>query len=156
MTRGAWISDCGKYRYTLTRVWEERLPHVAFVMLNPSTADAEQDDPTIRKCIGFAKRWGYGGLTVLNLYAYRSTDPRQLKKVWDPVGPENHFLTDVLQGCARVVLAWGANGGERGQRMMKAIAGVHPQVYAFKFTKDGHPEHPLYQPYDRELVRITQ
>lgn len=81
------ISECGSYRYRLERVWEAEKDRVAFIMLNPSTADASKDDPTIRRCIGFAKAWGFGGLIVGNLFALRSTDPKALYGHKDPVGP---------------------------------------------------------------------
>src|SRR5262249_14212908 len=91
--RAAVISDCGRYRYSLTRRWGDAAePRALFVMLNPSTADAEQDDPTIRRCIGFAKAWGMGSLEVVNLYALRATDPAALLSAPDPIGPKNDTM----------------------------------------------------------------
>ena len=83
------FSFCGQYRYTLTRVWSLERGLVLFVGLNPSTADAERDDPTVRRCVGYARRWGFGGVLVANLFAYRATDPRDLLAVSYPIGPRN-------------------------------------------------------------------
>src|SRR5437870_4841901 len=105
------ISPCGKFRYRLTRQWGEGAA-LPFVMLNPSTADAEQDDPTIRKCVGFAKRMGYDGIEVVNLYAYRATKPADLKKAGYPRGPENdrHIEAALVESHANsVICAWGVN-----------------------------------------------
>lgn len=96
MIKSAIISECGKYRYSLSRIWDENKANVLFIMLNPSTADGDVDDPTIRRCIGFAKSWGYGGIYVGNLFAYRATDPKELLKVENPIGFENiHHLMDM-------------------------------------------------------------
>jgi hypothetical protein len=112
---GAELSPCRRYRYRLWRRWSDG-PVVNFVMLNPSTADAEQDDPTVRRCVGFAKSWGAGGLVVTNLYALRSTDPKALWTADDPVGPENAFhLGSGALGADTVVCAWGAEGARNGR-----------------------------------------
>src|SRR5262245_19133112 len=97
-TKEALISPCGLYRYWLTRTWDNSLRRVCWVMLNPSTADAEQDDPTIRRCVGFARSWGAGGIIVVNLFAFRASDPKALLRAADPVGPDNdgHILKSVL------------------------------------------------------------
>ena len=89
MEKGAILSTDRKYRYVLTRIWDETKPTVVFIGLNPSIADEEKDDQTIRKCIGYSKRWGNGKLIMVNLFAFRSTGPSLLKRVEDPVGPEN-------------------------------------------------------------------
>jgi len=117
-----------------------------FVMLNPSTADATEDDPTIRRCLGFAQAWGRTGLTVANLYALRSTDPKALWKHSDPVGPEND---DVLAGLAKqhreLVCAWGANAKPaRVSRFRELIEGNGGTLLCLGTTKDGAPRHPLY------------
>lgn len=144
----ALISDCGRYRYTLGRSWESADAKLCvFVMLNPSTADASEDDPTIRRCIGFAQDWGYGRLLVVNLYAYRATDPKQLWKVVDPVGPDNDdALTEAMEAADFVVLAWGSHGAKngRGQRV-EDLARTHAgSVATLGRTKAGEPKHPLY------------
>ena len=106
--KGALMSDCKVYRYRLWRIWEEAKPKVMFIMLNPSTADGKMDDPTVRRCISFAKSWGYGGLYVANLFAYRSTQPKDLLEQTDVVGLDNSFhLKEMSKKCEIAVCAWG-------------------------------------------------
>jgi hypothetical protein len=142
----AYISADGRYRYSLVR-------HVApltgegtctFVMLNPSTANAEQDDPTIRRCIGFAREWGYERLKVVNLYAFRATKPVDLWVADDPVGPENDCeISKSLGGSDLTIAAWGAHArSDRLARFAEVFAGW--RFYALGLTKDGAPRHPLY------------
>src|SRR5574338_704488 len=112
LDRSANISECGTYRYRLDRdyapVGRSFGPRVAFIMVNPSTADAEQDDATIRKCLGFAHRNGFYRLTVGNLFAYRATDVRELRKSDDPIGPENdRFLSEIVEKSQAIIYAWG-------------------------------------------------
>lgn len=145
MRKSAEISPCGKYRYHLRREWDLDLPRVAFIMLNPSTADANDDDPTIRRCIGFAKAWGYGGLDVVNLYGYRATNPKELKNVPSPIGPHNDdTLLAIVPYVDRVICAWGAHGGKRGDSVLRKLRqeGLVPMCLAK--TKRGDPMHPLY------------
>lgn len=149
MKKSAVISSCGLYRYRLERHWDGfKRGTVGFMMLNPSTADAEQDDPTIRKCIGFAQRWGFGGLIVVNQFAYRATDPKALKRVADPVGPENEthiFLA--LENCDRMIVAWGANATAQPY-ITNLLRQTHRNVEAFQpLTKSGQPPHPLMLAY---------
>ena len=139
---------------------------VLFVMLNPSTADGETDDPTIRRCVSFARAWGYDRMDVVNLFAYRATDPAELLKLNhgdDPVGPDNcqivHGLIDEREefgGSAidKVVCAWGNHGAHLGQdeTMLGWLADC-PR-YALKLSKDGHPSHPLYLPKSSALVEF--
>lgn len=96
MTGGAHLSACGAYRYALRRTWDPARPAALFVGLNPSTADAERDDPTTRRCVRFARDWGFGGLLVGNLFAYRATRPRDLRAAAEPVGPENDWWLAAL------------------------------------------------------------
>jgi hypothetical protein len=145
------ISDCGTYRYWLRREWDAALPHVVFFMLNPSTADAAQDDPTIRRCVGFAKSWGCGALEVVNLFAYRATDPRALFSAVDPVGEQNHdYIRRAVDRMAdapkHIVCAWGAHGDLMGQdeTVLGWIEAEGRRPEALKLTKAGHPSHPLY------------
>lgn len=148
------------HRYALTRTWNPELPVAAFIMLNPSTADAFADDPTIRHCLGFARTWHCGGLLVLNLFALRATDPAALRDHPDPVGPCNDLVVAEqfsLGGpsIGPVVAAWGAHGTllDRGQRMtdlLYASTGQLPSCLGL--TRDGHPRHPLYLPADMLLV----
>jgi len=144
METGAEISECGQYRYALWRRWSHG-PQVLFVGLNPSTADATLDDPTIRRCIGFAKAWGYGGLLMANLFAWRATDPRHMIAASDPVGPRNdHALIKAHGQSALAVAAWGAQGSFLGRdRLVRALL---PRLHILRLTKSGQPGHPLYLP----------
>lgn len=150
----AWISDDGLYRYTLGRRWAPPSgpgPAV-FVMLNPSTADATLDDPTIRRCIGFAKALGCGGLHVVNLYAYRATKPADLWEAADPIGPDNdNVLRETFAAAARedrpVIAAWGANAAPLRAEFAGGMArSAGATLTALGATKDGAPRHPLYMP----------
>jgi len=139
------LSDCGAYRYRLERQWDADKSKVAFLMLNPSTADASEDDPTIRRCIGFAKAWGYGGLIVGNLFALRSTDPKALYSHPDPVGPENdRHLVEICQHSIRVICAWGTHGKLKGRDRAVYERLEFFDLCALKLTSEGHPGHPLY------------
>lgn len=138
------FSPCGLYRYTLTRQWGHG-EFVMFVGLNPSTADAMIDDPTIRRCIGFAKTWGFAGLLMGNIFAWRATDPRKMLSAADPVGPGNDtFLRLMASQAALIVAAWGAHGGHLGRDV--AVRAMLPRLHFLRLTKDGHPGHPLYLP----------
>ncbi|KAB1184830.1 MULTISPECIES: DUF1643 domain-containing protein [Haloferax] len=144
------LSDCREYRYRLTREWNAEKPAVAFLMLNPSTADETEDDPTIRRCIGYAKDWGYGSLVVGNLFALRSSDPSDLREHPDPIGPDNdEHLQFICDNAEMVVAAWGTDGAlkERGKEVAQTL---NENLYALNTTKEGHPNHPLYQPKDAE------
>lgn len=150
MRKHATISEDGVYRYGLSRIWDDR-PPLVFVMLNPSTADADIDDPTIRRCIGFAQALGCGGIIVVNLYALRSTDPSALLTHADPVGPQNDLaITNTLKYCgpAYVICAWGAHKtvAKRERHVMQLIESCGFKPHALRITKDGHPSHPLYLP----------
>lgn len=159
MKKAAVISQCKKYRYSLSRTWDETLPTACFIMLNPSTADAEKDDPTIRRCVGFAKRLGCGGLVVVNLFAWRATDPARLAAVPDPIGPENdsHILR-AATGCSLVVAAWGTNVPVlhcyRPADVKKLVMAVGASLTCLRKTKGGAPGHPLYVKADAPLVRF--
>lgn len=149
------ISDCGRYRYELIRRWGAD-PMLEFVMLNPSTADAEVDDPTIRRCIGFARLWGYGGIVVRNLYAYRATDPEVLVNVDDPIGPKNRaYLGNNIAHCT--IVAWGANpaavGWWNGYPYNITAALKRPRLYCLGVNSNGSPKHPLYVPSSRTPLR---
>lgn len=152
-SEAAVISECGRYRYVLRRAWAVGEPLV-FVMLNPSTADALLDDPTIRRCIGFAKREGASGLSVVNLYAYRSTDPRRLWTVGDPVGPNNDDT--LLLECVgrKVVCAWGANArADRVGDVRTLLQLCGADAWCLGTTNTGAPRHPLYIKADQPLQR---
>ncbi len=156
---GASISECGLYRYHLWRVWDDERAILCFVMLNPSTADATEDDPTIRRCIGFAKRDAYGGISVRNLFALRATDPKELLKHADPVGPENPKYLLACRSVSlltRLVAAWGKLPGgkalrSRAQNSVNIVRMNDP--YCLGKNGDGSPKHPLYLPGNTELVK---
>lgn len=147
---GAVFSDCMTYRYALLRRLNKTIGLLEprpclFVMLNPSTANHEDDDPTIRRCKGFAERWNFGCLTVVNLFALRSTDPKKLYKYPDPVGPDNDkLIIESAKAAGHIVCAWGTHGALHGRgrkvlRMLEEFKPVH-----LGLTKAGHPKHPLY------------
>ena len=139
------LSDDGAYRYALTRWWDESAEPLCVIGLNPSTADAEQDDPTIRRCVGFAKAWGYGGIVMLNLFAYRATDPKVMRRAFDPVGPQNDATLCASTGGRDVLCAWGTGGDymARDRAVMDLLRAAR-SVTALGLTKDSHPRHPLY------------
>ena len=156
-TAGAVISPCGRYRYRLWRRWDPGFS-VTWLMLNPSTADAEVDDPTIRKCIGFSKRWGYSAIEVVNLFAWRATDPKDLLARWrsahDIVGPDNdrHILSAVARSPL-VVAAWGNDDAARlGGRDAAVLHGFGAECLGR--TSKGAPRHPLMLAYDTALVQF--
>jgi len=142
----ATFSPCRKYRYSLFRWWDKSKPYVMFIGLNPSTADETKDDPTIRRCIGFARKWGYGGVCMANIFAFRATDPLEMKSFEDPVGPDNNeWLKKLASGAGEVVAAWGVHGVHLGRNV--DVRGLIPFMMCIGTTKDGHPKHPLYIPY---------
>ncbi len=145
------FSACERYRYELTRVWDSAATLAAFVLLNPSTADAHRNDPTVTRCINFARAWGYGGLAVGNIFAWRSTDPAGLRACEDPVGPDNDTaLIEIARRARIVVCGWGVHGWLHGRgtivRALLEREGV--ELHVLGRTKDGHPRHPLYLPSD--------
>jgi len=149
---GARFSPDRLYRYRLER---EVAPFsegtVCFILLNPSTADEEQDDPTIRRCMAYARAWGYRHLVVVNLFGYRATDPRELRKVSDPQGPGNgHEVFLAAQAADLVVGGWGTHGSYRnqGRNTVEMLRHRHVAVHALGLTKGGEPVHPLYQRAD--------
>jgi hypothetical protein len=146
MKRGATFDNTGCYRYSLCRSWDPITPKVGFIMLNPSQADETADDPTIRRCIGFARSWGYGGMEVMNLFAYRTTHPKNLRQVADPVGQENdRYLESLGQRVDRIILAWGNWGRlmER-DRVVWSLLAQNQNLYCLGLTKLQQPCHPLY------------
>ena len=157
----ACFSDDRRFRYHLLREWDETLPKVAFIGLNPSTADESADDPTIRRCIGFAKAWGKGGILMLNIYAFRATFPADMwkaqKRGTDIIGGSRNWV-DALkgyatgQGCDLVVAAWGAHGKRRGPEVIERW----PELMCLGKNADGTPKHPLYLKGDLLPVPLVE
>ena len=140
MKKAAILSEDNLYRYQLSRIWDDAKPSILFIMLNPSTADAEVDDPTIRRVIQFARSWGYGAVYVANLYAFRSTDPKALKHADDPVGKDNvSHITQLIGMVDKVVYAWGNNKKEPSW-----LSEMVQTPYCIDLSKNGIPKHPLY------------
>jgi hypothetical protein len=151
---GAIFDVSGRYRYSLWRAWSNDFPRMVFILLNPSTADEVKNDPTNRRCIGFARTWGFGSVEVVNLFAHRATDYRELFKVSDPVGEENNrFLVQAVERSSTVVVGWVARGRllGRDQEVLRLLAD-RKGVYCLGLTKDGLPRHPLYVRRDSVLV----
>lgn len=161
MEKLAEISEDGIYRYSLERWWGEKLEKknpLVFCMLNPSTADAENDDPTIRRCIGFARREGRNGIIVVNVFALRATDPKEIQacrdRGGDPVGLENYsFLSEVAKKYKEVVLAWGAHKAKEASRAAEIFYNYGAKTMCLGKTKHDLPRHPLYVRADQPLLR---
>lgn len=150
------ISRCGRYRYFLRRDLNASLTNVGrtalWVMLNPSTADATDDDPTIRRCIGFTRAFDCDRLLVVNLYALRATDPRQLWEVDDPVGPRNDtHIREAASAASLTICAWGA--GAKPDRVAQVLPLLR-DPRCLGTTADGSPRHPLYLPKTAQLERL--
>lgn len=159
-TKGhAVFSDCGRYRYMLSRKFEGGLwygdGHVNFIMLNPSTATQDEDDPTIRRCIGYAQEWGFAGLTITNLFALRATDPQVMKAAANPVGPENnahlrHWACQAKLCCC----AWGRHGEHLGRAGQVLQLLSNTKLKALKLLDAKTPGHPLYLKADLKPVEF--
>lgn len=153
MQTSAVISSCGQFRYELRRIWDESLPLVLFISLNPSTADDSSEDNTSRVCMNYAKRWGYGGLLLGNLFAFRSTDSGGLYSTPDPIGPENDTWLRKLQSQAQlVVCAWGNTGSFMGRG--KAVLAFLESPHCLVKLKTGQPGHPLYKRADLQPILL--
>lgn len=145
MRRGAAFSADRRYRWELTRTWDTSLDQIGFLMLNPSVAGAEIDDPTIRRCTKFTRAWGYGGYVVRNLFALCATDPRDLRKHPAPVGRLNDLYLRRCSAQAVTIAAWGTNGDLDGRdaKVAALLASHGAHLYHLGLTKDGFPKHPL-------------
>ncbi len=144
LIKKATFSRCREYRYALKRYWDRDRPVVLFIALNPSIADESTDDPTLKRCLSYARSWGYGGLSLGNLFSVVATDPKSLKSVDDPVGPENDLWLKRLASDANlIVAAWGNQGTylDRARR----VSGMLDTLHCLKQNKSGQPAHPLYQ-----------
>ena len=151
MRRSAEFSPCRRYRYALRREWGEGKP-VVFIGLNPSTADERFDDPTIRRCIRFSQDWGFKRLVMANLFAFRATDPKVMKRQDDPIGPDNDRVLQQLAGEAgMLVAAWGVHG--KHVQRDQAVRRMLPNLHCLKLTLNGMPAHPLYLPASSRPMR---
>ncbi len=151
----ATYSDCERYRYDLTRVWDEAGRKIAFVMLNPSTATEVQNDPTVERCERRARTLGYGAIRVCNIFAWRDTDPFAMRKAPEPVGPLNNTaISDACLWADTVVAAWGTHGAHmgRGPQVEVLMRGSGKPLYHLGLSKAGHPKHPLYIAYAQQPV----
>jgi hypothetical protein len=155
IAKTATLSPCGRYRFTLSRVWNQGARRICWVMLNPSTADAQQDDPTIRRCVGFSVAWGYDALVVVNLFAFRNKDPKTL--LTRPRSDIEHAQNDAsireaALASQAVVCAWGSNGHhfrERADAVRLLLQGTGLTPHHLGMTTQGQPQHPLYVPAAR-------
>ena len=146
---GAAFSRCRRWRYLLWRRWDEAKPAANFLMLNPSTADEVQLDPSCTRARVYAERWGFGGLIVTNIFAWRATDPAEMKAARDPVGRDNDAaILRAAREAAIVVCAWGNHGAhrERGERVLTHLKHGNVKLNYLKLNASGHPAHPLYLP----------
>ena len=147
MIKSATLSDCRTYRYSLSRTWDNSKAYVLFIGLNPSTADENKDDPTIRRCIDYAKSWGFGGLKMVNLFAYRATLPSDLKKADFPIGVDNDKHIKELSSSASItIVAWSNDGSylNRDKEVLELIK----NPMCLNINKPRQPSHPLYQKKD--------
>lgn len=152
------FSPCRTYRYLLRRRWSAA-PPVGFILLNPSTADETQDDPTIRRCVGYAKAWGAGGLVLGNLFGLRSTDPRALRSAADPIGPGNDealFSMVHHEVAGTIICGWGSHGAylSRGADTVRRLKEWRVTPMALTMTAGGEPGHPLYLRADLKPFEI--
>ena len=149
----ATYSDCERYRYQLTRIWDSGGQKARFVMLNPSTATEEQNDPTVERCERRARALGFGAFRVTNIFAWRDTDPKAMRAAQDPIGPANDAA--ILEGCDwadQIIAAWGSHGDHlnHGAHVASLLRATGKPVYALGLTKAGHPKHPLYIAYTQQ------
>lgn len=158
---GARFSEDRVYRYALWRDWNPLLKkRIAWIGLNPSTADEVKNDPTVRRCILFSQRWGFDQMVMLNIFALRSTNPGKLFDVADPVGEENdQVIEDEVKSAEKVVCAWGVHGrlNGRGRQVIEMLSGSRfkGHVFCLGQNKDGSPKHPLYLKSNTVLVPLT-
>lgn len=146
-------SDCERYRYLLTRVWNPEGRRALFIMLNPSTATEVQNDPTVERCERRARALGFGAFRVTNIFAFRATDPRVMRAAADPVGPENDAaILQSLPWADQVICAWGTHGAhlDRGRQVEGLLRHAGAALWHLGLTQGGAPKHPLYIGYDRQ------
>ena len=148
-------SDCERYRYSLSRIWDSNRQNVLFVMLNPSTADEFKNDPTVERCERRARMLNFGAFCVCNIFAWRETNPHNLIKISNPIGKDNnlHILRATLS-AKLVICAWGVHGKHlnRDKEVTKLLLDNNTKLYHLGLTKENHPKHPLYIPYSQEII----
>lgn len=146
----ALYSDCEKYRYALTRIWDAGGKRVTFVMLNPSTATEVQNDPTVERCERRARALGFGSFRVTNIFAWRDTDPRKMRKAAEPIGPANdEAIREAALWADSTICAWGTHGEHlnRGPAVEQLLRETGKTLHHLGLSKAGHPKHPLYIGY---------
>ncbi|MEL6617898.1 MAG: DUF1643 domain-containing protein [Pseudomonadota bacterium] len=149
-------SDCERYRYSLTRMWDDGGQRVNFVMLNPSTATEVQNDPTVERCERRARTLGFGSFAVTNIFAWRDTDPRAMRAADDPIGPGNDAaILERADWADTVIAAWGTHGAhlDRGLAVQRLLQTSGKPLFHLGLSKAGHPKHPLYLPYAQQPER---
>ncbi|NJN04782.1 MAG: DUF1643 domain-containing protein [Leptolyngbyaceae cyanobacterium SL_1_1] len=159
MSLEAVVDASGLYRYSLGRSWADTRPSIAFIMLNPSSADHQRHDPTIRRCLALAQNWGYGSLRVVNLFAFRTAQPRLLKQAIAPIGPDNDaYIQAAVDQAETTVLAWGNWGSlhKRDRAVFKLLSAQASKLYCLELNQTGQPRHPLYVPTGTSLKRWQQ
>ncbi|MCK0096997.1 DUF1643 domain-containing protein [Yoonia sp. F2084L] len=152
----ATYSDCERYRYALTRTWNEGGKRVLFVMLNPSKATEVQNDPTVERCERRARALGFGAFRVTNIFAWRDTDPFQMRKAAEPIGPDNDAtLCDGAAWADQIIAAWGTHGAHlgRGPAVEGLLRDTGKPLFSLGISKHGHPKHPLYISYSQQPIR---
>lgn len=157
-TSTATFSPCRTYRYTLTRVWNKRAPVACWILLNPSTADERQLDPTLRRCVGFSRAWGFGSMVVVNLFAFRSPYPSKVYAANDPVGPKNDlYILRMTKKADKVIVGWGVHGKllDRQERVRALLQRHGIESWCLGLTKASHPKHPLYVSAATELMNYA-
>ena len=151
-------SDCMAFRYLLTRTWDSKGPRALFIMLNPSTATEVQNDPTVERCERRARALGFGAFRVTNIFAYRATDPRDMRAAPDPVGPDNDAaiidsaVNWIKSDQDQIICAWGTHGAfmDRGTVVESELRQIGKPLATLGLSKAGHPKHPLYIGYDQQ------
>jgi len=155
----AFYSDCERYRYALTRIWEPKGQRALFIMLNPSTATEVQNDPTVERCERRARALGFGAFRVCNIFAWRDTDPRAMRAAAEPVGPENDAaIVTACDWADRIICAWGTHGAhlERGAAVTRLLRSAGLPLWHLGLSKAGHPKHPLYISYSKQPVEWAE
>lgn len=158
----ALFSSCKKYRFILSRVWDDQKPMVMFIGLNPSVADAENDDPTVRRMIGFAQDWGFGGFYIVNCFPFIATCPKKLNKwyyaddYYSAMYQNHDHISETRNKCSRVVFCWGGNEMVVNQKIDQVLKNTFPDAMVFKLNADGSPKHPLYVPKITQLIPYKQ